>query len=118
MAAFPSYAKLLLQNYSETFDPSVEKTEMERGPTKERLINTQVTMNVNAVILFEREEDIASFDTWYFDTIKRIGEFDVVHPRTRQTVTMRFKDGYYGDLSPIVGGFALAQRQCTLEYQR
>lgn len=118
MAALPSYVKIILDNYGEDFDPSVLRTEMERGPAKQRLLNTNVTMEVSARLQFGSKADAAAFDSWYFDTIQRIGYFTFRHPRLKTTITGRFKGGKLGPLQPVMAGFDMTQRDVTLEYQR
>ena len=118
MAAFPNYVKFELAGFSESEDPSVLRTEMERGVPKERLVNSQVMAQMKGIITFFREEDVEAFDTWYFDTIKRIGWFTIRHPRRRITISARFIAGKRGDLVPVKGGFGIATRNIELEYLR
>jgi hypothetical protein len=73
---------------------------MERGVAKQRLINTGVVVEVSASLLFDSKADAAAFETWYFDTIKRIGWFEMPHPRTGATISARFKEGKIGKLAP------------------
>lgn len=115
---WPTYAKFVLSGSSEGFDPSVERTEMERGPAKQRILNSDVTVQITGIVLFVSQTDIASFETWYFDTIGRIGYFDFTHPRTGSTVQARFVGGRLGELIPQTGGYAIATREVTIEYQR
>lgn len=118
MAAFPSYVKVLFAGYGEEFDPAVERTEMERGVPTQRVINSGVLVEVHATLLFSRTTDIASFETWYHGTIKRIGWFDLVHPRTGATVVARFKGGDIGRLVPRNPQFSRATRAVVMEYLR
>lgn len=100
MVTLPEYARILFSGYGEEFDPAVERTEMERGFPKQRLVNTGVLVEVSASLLFDSAADAASFDSWYFDVIKRIGFFQVPHPRTGATISARFKGGNIGKLAP------------------
>jgi len=118
LADFPSYAHILADGFTESFDPAVERTDMERGVPKQRLVNTQVMAKVSATILFRKKADIASFESWYFDTIKRIGWFQIKHPRTGATITARFEGGSIGTLVPLGPAFYIASRTVILEYQR
>lgn len=118
MSALPSYARIIFDGYGEEFDPSVLRTEMERGIPKQAIQNTQVLQKVNATILFLNAADIDSFETWYFTDIKRIGWFDVKHPRTKQLKSMRFEGGKLGPLSPKTSGFYIASYSVVLEYMR
>jgi hypothetical protein len=118
MAAWPPYIKLLLSGTSETFEPAVERNEMERGVPKQRILNSQVLAELTSTALFQSNADIARFDDWYFDIIQRVGWFDLRHPRTGKTVQARFVGGKLGALTPQSGGFALATREITVEYLR
>jgi hypothetical protein len=116
--AWPTYAKFVVDGSSEGFDPSVARSEMERGIAKQRVINSDVMVEVSGSVLFQSTADIVSFDTWYFDTIGRIGWFDFTHPRTGAVVTARLVGGRIGDLVPQAGGFAIASRDVKVEYLR
>ncbi|PZP58323.1 MAG: hypothetical protein DI597_19520 [Pseudoxanthomonas spadix] len=118
MATISDFAQILYQAYSETFDPSVERTEMERGVPKQRLINSQVLMKLNASLLFRSAADVAAFEDWYFDDLKRIGWFTILHPRTGAPTLVRFENGSIGTLTPQAPAFYLAQRDVVLEYMR
>lgn len=52
MATWPTYARIILDGASESFDPSIQRTEMDRGVPKQRVINSSVLMKINATILF------------------------------------------------------------------
>ena len=82
MASLPSYVTVLFDGYGEQFDPSVQRTDMDKGKPKQRVLNTHVMQEVEARLLFKSEADAAAFEAWYFDTIKRVGEFTFTHPRT------------------------------------
>ena len=118
MATFPGYVKLILAGAGEGFDPSVEVTEMERGPAKMRVGNTHVMKRFRATAVFFSETDAQAFEDWYFDEVKRIGYFDLRHPLTGQTLLVRFENGAIGELLPITGGFGLSSRDLVFEYQR
>lgn len=100
MATLPGYARILFAGYGEEFDPAVERTEMERGVPKQRLLNTGVMVEVSASLAFESAADADAFETWYFDEIKRIEFFQMNHPRTGATISARFKGGKIGTLAP------------------
>lgn len=118
MSTWPTAAILRFSGLSEDFDPSVERTEMERGVPRQRVINSGVMATVTATVLFKTPEDVAVFEAWYFNDIKRIGWFDVVHPRTGQVVVARFVGGKLGAMSPQAPRFHLAQREVVMEYLR
>lgn len=118
MPTFPSYACILEDGYSETIQPSVERTEMERGPPKQMRLNSRVMVQITALLHFSSAADAAAFETWYFDDIGVTGWFDMTHPRTGQAITARFVGGDIGSLSPTRPMFASSERQVTIEYLR
>ncbi|TAA12482.1 hypothetical protein EA658_09745 [Pseudoxanthomonas winnipegensis] len=118
MATLSDFANVLYQAYSEAFDPSVERTEMERGIPKQRLVNSQVLMKISASLLFRSASDVSAFEDWYFNDLKRIGWFTIMHPRTGVPTTVRFENGSIGTLTPQAPAFWLAQRDVVLEYMR
>ena len=118
MATLPDYVRVITEGYGEGFDPSIRRTEMERGVPKQSIVNSNVLMKLNVTFLFTSAEDLLDFDDWYFDTIQRIGWFDMRHPRTRQIITARFENGSIGVLTTQGPAFAVATRNLTLEYLR
>lgn len=117
MASLPPYVRVLFE-YPEGFDPSVERTEMERGPAKERVLNSRVMMDPTATFWFKSYLDAMAFEDWYFDTIGRVGWFDFYHPLRRKTVLAKFVAGDIGQLVLIGPGGNPCQRQVRLEYMR
>lgn len=118
MAQFPADVQILFDGYGEEFDPSVYSTQMERGRPKRKILNRQVLMQVQAKLLFSSKASMAAFEDWYFDTIKRVGEFDFIHPRTGATHRGCFADGAIGRLLPRNPQFTHATRDVVLEYLR
>lgn len=118
MATITDFAKILFTGYSESFDPSVERTEMDRGIPKQRVGNSQVLMKINASLIFMSAADESGFESWYFDVLKRIGWFVIQHPRTGATISARFENGAMGTLAPQAPAFAISQRDVVLEYMR
>lgn len=118
MAQLPEYVEIRFAGYGETFDPSVERTEMERGVPKERLSNSQVMQELAMTLQFKGAANLQNFEDWYFGEIKRIGWFQMLHPRTGQTITARFKGGSIGSLVPLIPGFKLSTRDVVVEYLR
>ena len=118
MAQLPTNLTILLDDAGEEFDPGIVKSEMERGLAKMRVGQSRVVVNVSATLLFDSAQAAADFETWYFDTIRRIGAFTWVDPRTGATRTGRFKDGAIGKLVPTIADFAQSKRAVTLEYLR
>ncbi|HFD81045.1 MAG TPA: hypothetical protein ENK05_11755 [Gammaproteobacteria bacterium] len=80
MAAFPSYGKLVLQDYGETPNPAVLRTEMEGGPPKQAQILSRV-MVIRPVTMIYSASEFASFKTWFRDQIARGADwFDWTDP--------------------------------------
>lgn len=116
MATFPTYPIMLLDGASEEFDPGIIEGEMERGLPKTRIGNTKVLRKMKVTLEFRTAADATAFETWYFTTIKRIGFFDVVHPRTGAPTPMRFEGGRLGPLVPKRGLFESSTRDVVMEY--
>lgn len=118
MPTFPDYACIQHGSYAETIQPSVERTEMERGPPKQMRLNTRVMVQIQASLLFDNKADAALFEDWYFNEIGMIGWFDMEHPRTGAPISARFVGGDIGSLSPLGPSFSPCSRQVTIEYLR
>lgn len=118
MAAFPTGICFLAGSYGESFDPSIERTEMERGVPKQRLVNSQVLAKIKCSLLFNSSANADAFETWYFDVIGRIGWFSMNHPRTGVAITARFENGALGELSAVNNNRKRWRREVILEYMR
>lgn len=116
MASLPEYVSILFPGQSESFDPAIVRTEMERGLAKQRVGNSKVLRKLNATLLFASQVDVNAFEDWYFNGIKRIGFFEVRHPRTGRLTSMRFEGADIGELLPAVNGYHVATRAVVLEY--
>jgi hypothetical protein len=114
----PDYVCIEVAGYGEKFDPSVQRTEMERGVPKQRLLNTHVMQELSCSLLFKSPADTAAFEAWYFGDIGRIGYFTFTHPRTGATHNGRFKGGDIGTLTPVNNRRHKWRRSATLEYLR
>ncbi|MEQ7866588.1 hypothetical protein ABQ137_08150 [Xanthomonas sp. WHRI 8393] len=118
MATFPAGVRLLTGDLGEEPDPSVQRTEMERGPAKQAIINTRVMVELPITMVFLTAESMVAFDGFYFDEIGRVGYFDMVHPRTRKQISARFKGGAIGRLQATNSAFTQGTRQAVVEYLR
>lgn len=116
MATFPEYVKILRDGASESFEPDVLASEMERGPAKYRVGSTRVMRSDSYTLLFNSRADAAAFEAWYFDTIKRVGWFDWRDPRTGSVVSARFAGGRIGALQPLTAGYRQSTRDVTVEW--
>lgn len=115
MASLPDYVSILFPGQSESFDPAVVRSEMERGLAKQRAGSSRVVRKLNATLLFGTQADVDAFEDWYFNEIKRIGFFSVRHPRTGLMVAMRFEGADIGELQPVANGYHIATRAVILE---
>jgi hypothetical protein len=119
MTEWPSYAEIRFADYGEEFDPSVQRTEMERGVPKQRLLNSQVMQTLHVSVQFRSAALVEAFEDWYFNEVKRIGWFTMEHPRrVGVTITARFLAGSIGRLTPLNTRFRFAKRDLVLEYLR
>lgn len=118
MASLPGVALVMFDGQQRTFDPSVLRTEMERGVPKQRLLNTQVLVKQSMSLYFSNIDDAEQFEAWYFDVIGRIDWFTMVHPYTGATITARFENGAIGDLVPEDKFAADYRRDLVVEYLR
>jgi len=118
MTSLPSVARVIFDGQVRSFDPSVLRTEMERGVPKQRLENSQVLVKQSMSIYLASIADVEAFEAWYFDEIKRIGWFSMVHPYTGKTITARFEGGAIGSLSPDVKFAGDYRMDVVVEYLR
>jgi len=118
MANLPTYVEIRQSTWSESFDPSVQRTEMERGVPKQSVLNTGVLMKMKCSLIFRTTADDVAFLDWYFDVIRRVGFFTMTHPRTGQSINARFEGGNVGEVRSIAGTDGLWQRDVTIEYMR
>ena len=118
MAELPSNLTMLIDDAGEEFDPGVIESPMERGLSKMRVGQSRVVVSVPCTLLFDSVQAADAFEDWYFNTIRRIGFFTWVDPRTNAMRTGRFKGGAIGKLVPTIAGYAQSKRTVTLEYLR
>lgn len=118
MASLPSYVGLLYDSIRPSFDPSVARSEMERGVPKERVLNSRVLAEIAVTLDFANPVDAMSFEDWYFNDIRRVGWFDFRHPLSGQLLRGHFKAGAIGELRPVEGADRPWQRDVTMEYLR
>ncbi|QHG87929.1 hypothetical protein ACCQ13_14660 [Xanthomonas sp. NCPPB 1638] len=118
MATFPAYAGVLYDTVRCSFDPSVLRTEMERGVPKQRVLNSRVLTKVAMTLDFASPTTALAFESWYFDEIRRVGWFDFLHPLSGVTLQARFENGGIGELRPAEGAERPWQRDVVVEYLR
>ncbi|GHH52519.1 hypothetical protein GCM10009090_16640 [[Pseudomonas] boreopolis] len=118
MPSLPDYAIPLFQGLRRSFDPSVERTDMERGVPKQRVINSGVMMRQAMTLYFESIQTAEAFETWYFEELERIGWFTMRHPYTGAEITARFPGGDIGELVPDEKEPGDYRRDLVIEYLR
>ncbi|MCM2557910.1 hypothetical protein NDQ41_04265 [Alcaligenes faecalis] len=52
MNKLPDYVSILIDGFGERFDPAVKRTEMDRGPVKQEILNSQVLVETEATLFF------------------------------------------------------------------
>lgn len=119
MAAFPSYARLIIQGAGSQAAPIVARTDMERGVPRTRRIASDPLVTISASILFLSAADANAFEAWFYSPAGGAAGaawFDWLDPRTRTTRSVRLVAGSMGPLVPLAGSFAVSQQTCALEY--
>lgn len=91
---------------------------MEKGLAKMRVSQRRVVVTVDASLRFLDQDSALNFETWYFDTIGRIGWFQWYDQCGEVTRTVRFKGGNIGKLEPIGPNYSPSKRSVVLEYLR
>lgn len=119
MPAFPTGMKFDWRDFSEAFDPVVERAEMERGLPKQRRINSDARGEFSMTLYFDTPAEITAFEAWFFTDI-RAGQdfFTMQHPRTGATINARVKGGELGPLQFLEKTFQRAKRTLKIEYLR
>lgn len=118
MSMLPASTLVRMEGLSDSWEPAVERTEMERGVPKQRLVNSQVLAKLNVTLYFRKPADADAFEEWYFNDIKRIGWFQIRHPRNGKLLTVRFQGGAVGELTLIDETDFDTGRRVVLEYLR
>ncbi|GHU34213.1 hypothetical protein AGMMS50256_27520 [Betaproteobacteria bacterium] len=69
MSAWPDYAKVLLESYSESRESALIRTEMESGPPKQARVRSRVMITRNITAAFASDADYLAFLDWYSNDI-------------------------------------------------
>ncbi|WP_026641114.1 hypothetical protein [Bordetella petrii] len=69
MAAFPTYARLLLGGYSDSSDYGVLRTEMDDGLAKQRARRSKPIVTRSATVMVQSLEDRLEFDNWMHEDL-------------------------------------------------
>lgn len=118
MNQLPSTTTVMMDGFAESVDPGIERTEMERGVPKQRIVNARVMARIKVSLYFATSAAADEFDSWYFDTLKRIGWFAFRNPRNGRELTVRFEGGSVGELTLIDDSGFDSKRAVILEYLR
>lgn len=106
----------ILFDVTETEDPGVIESPMEKGPHKLRVAEQRLMTEQAVTLYFPTHAAMVAFDAWYLETIKRIDWFDYFDPRSRILRTVRFKGGARGPIKALASRFARSSRTATLEF--
>lgn len=110
MATFPTYAEVVLQNYSEDPDYGVLRTEMDSGIAKQRARWSKPIVTRDVQILVRTAANKALFDTWVRDDLSGgAGWFDWIDPLTSAVKQTRIVGGKVSWSAP--NGIWVAQAQ-------
>ena len=69
MASFPTYARLLLEGYSEAPDYGVLRTEMDDGLAKQRARRSKPIVTRSATVMVKSLDDRLAFDDWMLEDL-------------------------------------------------
>lgn len=115
MAAFPSYACILLADYTEETDYGVLRTEMDGGIARQRARWTKPIRRRKCQIKVSSIADKINFDSWVLDDLNGgVSWFDYTDPLDGLTKQARIVGGKLSWSSPGVVWFAQTELE-TLE---
>lgn len=117
MAAFPIASNRIVADYTETPQPAIERSPMERGIPKQRRITSDIRVELAVTVAFLSKSEDAAFKSWFYSTINA-GEsfFDFVQPNTKATVQARIVNGDIGTLMADRSTLDLFRRTFKVEY--
>lgn len=94
MAAFPAYAKLLRDGFSERRESALLRSEMESGPAKQAKVRSRVMVTRPVRVMVNSLADYQAFIAWFRDTINEGADwFDWLDPVDNVTKSVRFVGG-------------------------
>ena len=115
MAAFPSYARLLVAGYEVSAETALRRTEMDAGPPKQRQEKSRVMVNRALSYELRNREDYDNFMVWFRDTINRgVDWFDWHDPETLTVRQARIKGGEL-KRTPVNAAFTVWRVSFVLE---
>lgn len=99
--SLPSYAKILLEGFSQKRGSALLRSEMESGPPRQSKIKSRVMVTRSIVIRLASLEEFNLFETWYANDINEGAEwFSWNDPVSQSQKAARFVDGGYS-ASPV-----------------
>lgn len=94
MAAFPAYAKIAYDGFTQTPQVAVSRTDMEDGPPKQFKRRSRVMVERPLQVYLNSKTDYDNFYTWFKTDINRGASwFDWVDPYDGATKQGRIKGG-------------------------
>jgi hypothetical protein len=93
VAAFPTYAILLFDGFTEKPEAGVVRTPKEGGMVKQRKRFSRVLVPRPVRYFFGSKADYNNFLTWRESTIGRVGWFDWTDPKTGNVIQARIAGG-------------------------
>jgi hypothetical protein len=110
MAAFPSYACVMLEGYSEMADYLVLRSEMDNSIAKQRPRRSIPVVMCSVRIRVKNKTDKIAFDAWFKnDIFGGTGWFSYTDPITNTSKQARFVGGKLTWTSPGVAWFGEAE---------
>ncbi len=106
MAAWPSYARILIDGYSRQRQTAVQRSVMESGPPKQTRTLSRVLVQRKAVVHFTTQADYLSFLAWFRDDISRGADWFDWTDEFGTSTTARIVGGSLESEQPVafVGG--------------
>ncbi len=94
MATFPSYGRLLFENFSRDRASGLRRTQMESGPPKQLVTRSRTMVEMPVIYQLGSLADYNSFLTWFNTTINLGADwFDWTDPVDSVVKQARIKEG-------------------------
>lgn len=116
MNELPKGVQILLGGFSESPHPDIQRDDMERGPVNQELLNTRIRWSMPVQFLIQGKDTLAALLSWYTDTIKVVGFFDMPHPRTGEIIRARLVEGRLDQATMIAPKWRASTINCEVEY--
>lgn len=97
----PSYAKILLEGFSQKRGSALLRSEMESGPPRQSRIKSRVMVTRSVIIRVASLDEFNLFEVWYANDINEGAQwFNFDDPVSGSEKSARFVDGGYS-ASPV-----------------